>query len=134
VVINTTGRRKPFTYFPPAGKPYSMAWVSFDRVASTTLNGAAAVAMLAGVFALGVGIGSDCRLLMIAAGGVIFIGGLVPSVVDCRDAKRRHVPTVWPKAPPTAMGWGAPEWDMENIERESGGRLVGIEPERYRLH
>jgi hypothetical protein len=113
-----------------------MAWVSFDRVASTTLNGAAAVAALIGVFVLGVGIGSDCTLLMIAAFAVIFGACLVPSLVDMRDAKRRHVPTVWPKAPPTAMGWRAPEWDIENVERESGGRLVRIrfEPERHHLH
>jgi hypothetical protein len=112
-----------------------MGWVdSIGRLPSRALIRLAGVAALAGVFALGVGIGSGCTILMIAAFAVIFPASLVPAAVDMRDAKRRHVPTVWPKAPPTAMGWRAPEWDIENIERESAGRLVGIEPERYRLH
>jgi hypothetical protein len=112
-----------------------MGWVdSIGKLPSRTLNGAAGVAALAGVFALGVGIGSGCTILMIAAFAVIVPASLVPAAVDMRDAKRRHVPTVWPKAPPTAMGWRAPEWDIENIGRESGGQLVGIEPDRQRLH
>jgi hypothetical protein len=97
-------RTKPLTIFlPAAGKPYSMAWVSVDRVASTTLNGAAGVAMLAGLFALGVGIGGGCTPLMIAAGAVIFLAGLVPSAVDCRDAKRRVEEAARPKAPQAAI-------------------------------
>jgi hypothetical protein len=112
-----------------------MAWMDrFDKLPSTTLNLAAGVAALAGVFALGVGIGSGCTILMIAAFAVIVPASLVPAAVDMRDAKRRHLPTVWPKAPPTAMGWRAPDRNIENIGRESG--LVWIEPQedRQRLH
>ncbi len=111
-----------------------MAWVSFDRLRSKTLNLAAGVAMLAGLFALGIGIGCGCTPLMIAAGAVIFIAGLVPSAVDCRDAKRRPEPTARPEAVP-AVTRPAPEWDMEKIERETDG-LVWIEPqaEGRRLH
>jgi hypothetical protein len=111
-----------------------MAWMKrFDKLPTKTLNRAAGMAMLAGLFALGVGIGTGCTLLMIAAGAVMFVAGLVPPLLDCRDAKRRHVPTVWPKVPPAAIGWRAPEND--NSERETGG-LVWIEPQsdRQRLH
>jgi hypothetical protein len=114
-----------------------MAWVSFDRVASTTLNGAAAVAALIGVFALGVGIGSGCTLLIIATFAVIFPACLVPSLVDVRDTKRRVKEAARPKAPQAATAWRAPEWDIENIERETyGDGLVWIEPQadRQRLH
>jgi hypothetical protein len=111
-----------------------MAWVSFDRVASTTLNGAAGVAMLAGLFALGVGIGGCCTPLMIAAGAVMFFAGLVPSAVDCRDAKRR-VEAARREAVPAAIKRPAAECNIENIERETGG-LVWIEPQAKwrRLH
>jgi hypothetical protein len=113
-----------------------MAWVSFDRVASTTLNGAAAVAMLAGLFALGVGIGSDCTLLMIATFAVIFPACLVPSLVDLRDTKRRVKEAARPQGIAAAIRLRAPERNIEDIERESGGRLVWIElePDRQRLH
>jgi hypothetical protein len=112
-------------------------WDRLGKLPTRTLNGAAGVAALAGLFALGVGIGSGCTLLLMAAFAVIFPASLVPAVVDCRDAKRRHVATVRPKAMPAATGWRAPGWDMGNIERETGGgRLVWIEPEadRKRLH
>jgi hypothetical protein len=111
-----------------------MAWMDrFGKLPSRTLNRAAGVAMLAGLFVLGVGIGTGCTLLMIAAGAVMFIAGLVPALVDCRDAKRRHEPTARPEAA-AAVTWPAPVLDMEKIERESG--LVWIEPqaEWQRLH
>ena len=90
--------------------------------------------MLAGLFALGIGIGCGCTLLMIAAGAVMFIAGLVPFAVDCRDAKRRPEPTSRPEAVPAATEL-APEWDMEKIEQKTGG-LVWIEPQAdgHRLH
>jgi hypothetical protein len=108
-------------------------WDRFGKLPSKTLNRAAGVAMLAGLFALGVGIGTGGTLLMIAAGAVMFIAGLVPAAVDCREAKRRHQPTVRPEVPPASIMWPAP--DMENSGRESGG-LVWIEPQadRQRLH
>jgi hypothetical protein len=114
-----------------------MAWMDrFGKLPSRTLNLAAGVLMLAGLFALGVGIGCGCSSLMIAAGAVMFIAGLVPSAVDCRDAKRRHEPTIRAEAVPAATAWRAPErGDMENIGRETGG-LVWIEPQAdwQRLH
>jgi hypothetical protein len=64
----------------------------FARLPTKTLNRAAVVAMLAGVFALGIGIGWGCSSLMIAAEVVILAAGLVPAVVDCCDAKRRPEP------------------------------------------
>jgi len=113
-----------------------MAWMDrIGKLPSRTLNLAAGVAMLAGLFALGVGIGCGCTPLMITAGAVMFIAGLVPSAVYCRDAKRRPEPISRPEAVPAAIMWPAAEWDMENIERESGG-LVWSEPqaEWQRLH
>jgi hypothetical protein len=115
-----------------------MAWEdSFGKLPSRTWNRAAGVAMLAGLFALGVGIGCGCTSLMIAAGAVIFIAGLVPAAVDCRDAKRRPEPLDRTQATPAAIGWHVPKWDIENIQQEtSGGRLVWIEPQAdwQRLH
>jgi hypothetical protein len=111
-----------------------MAWDRFDKLPSRTLNLAGCVASLAGLFALGVGIGSGCTSLMVAAFAVIFPASLVPSLVDLRDTKRRVKEAARPEAAPAAR-WRARERDMEKIARETGG-LVWIEPqaERQRLH
>ena len=101
-------------------------WDRLGKLPTKTLNRAAGVAMLAGLFALGIGIGYGCTSLMIAAYAVIFLAGLVPAAVDCRDAKRRHEPTARPKAVPAATVL-APEWDMENIQQETGSGLVWFE-------
>jgi hypothetical protein len=117
-------------------------WDRLGKLPSKTLNLAAGVAMLAGLFALGVGIGCGCTPLLIAAGAVMFIAGLVPSLVDLRDTKRR-VEAARREAVPAAIRRTATEWDMENIGRDRslprtgcGGGLVWIEPEpdRQRLH
>jgi hypothetical protein len=112
-----------------------MAWMDrIGKLPSRTLNLAAGVAMLAGLFALGVGIGTGCTPLMVAGGAVIFIGGLVPAAVDCRDAKRRHEPTARREAA-AAVTRPAAEWDMENNGRESGGLVwIELEAKRQRLH
>jgi uncharacterized protein YjeT (DUF2065 family) len=108
-------------------------WNRLGKLPSRTLNRAAGVAMLAGLFALGVGIGTGGTLLMIASGAVMVIAGLVPAAVDCRDAKR--LVEAARREAAAAVTRPAAEWDMENNGRESGG-LVWIEPEspRQRLH
>lgn len=107
---------------------------SFGKLPSATLNLAAGMAMLAGLFALGVGIGSGSTPLLIAAYAVIFLAALVPAAVDLRDSKRRPEPTSRPEAVPAAAEL-VPEWDMEKIEQKTGG-LVWIEPQAdgHRLH
>jgi hypothetical protein len=113
-----------------------MAWMDhFDKVPSRTLYLAGWTALLAAAVVLGVGIASASVADIFVALGIILAAGLVPSLVDVRDTKRRVKEAARREAVPAAIMWPAAEWDMENIERESGG-LVWIEPqaERYRLH
>ena len=102
-----------------------MAWLGrLAGLPSSALNRAAGVAVMVGLAALGGGIGSGCMLLVVAAYAVIFLAGLVPALVDWRDA----IP-----CRPTAAG-ERPD-ARRRIERETGdGRLVWIEPDRHRLH
>ena len=54
------------------------------------LNWAAGMVAMAGLAALGVGIGTGCTLLLAAACAVIFVAGLVPAFVEWRDSILRY--------------------------------------------
>lgn len=118
-----------------------MAWRDrFDKLSSRTLYLAGWMALLAGAVVLGIGLASASGAVIITALAIILTAGLVPSLVDLRDTKRR-VEAARREAVPVACVATrrqaiepAPEWDMEKIGRESG--LVWIEPpeDRQRLH
>jgi hypothetical protein len=90
-----------------------MAWMDRGgKLPRGTLMWSAGVAALIGMAGLGVGIGSGCMPLVIAAYAVIFLAAIVPSLLDWRDAKRRPVPRVRPKARPVAIRWRTPPSHM----------------------
>ena len=115
-----------------------MAWMNrFEKLPSGTLNLAAGVVLLAGCSPRASASASPARRLIIAAEVVILAAGLVPSLVDLRDTERHVREAARPQVTTAAIGWRAPEWDMENIQQEtSGGRLVWIEPQAdwHRVH
>ena len=92
----------------------------------TLVQSLAGVAVMVGLAALGVGVGTGWTLLIVAAYAIIFLAGLVPAAVSRHESEPRRA-AARPDAPPAAAGWRAPE-------AETSGKRVWIEPERQRLH
>jgi hypothetical protein len=103
-----------------------MAW--WKRLAwrpASTLKRGAVVAALAGLFLLGVGIGSGGTLLLAVSYGVIFLACMIPPTVEWRNS----IPRFDAAQPDTAPeGSGGIDLDFGHEQR------VWIEPERPGVH